>query len=100
MYSEKIGEKPIYVQITTSRIVYLRYDNDTSKWVFSNRLKEGTIYASTTLNTTETYPYKLKVDWTLHNDNSNVNIDFQDAGNDIVSHMLNIQRRKNVIALM
>ena len=81
LYSSNNGTRPIYVQLSTSNVVYLRYDDDITKWVFSDRLNGGFVYASTLSTTSETYPQHVSESWILHGDNSVINITFSSSGN-------------------
>ena len=80
LFSSNNGTRPIYVQLSTSNVVYLRYDDDIAKWVFSNHLNGGILYASTLSTTNETYPQHVSQTWTLHDDNSVIDITFSKSG--------------------
>ena len=93
LYSSNNGIRPVYVQLSTSNVVYLRYDDDITKWVFSNRLNGGILYASTLSTSSETYPQHVSQDWTLHDDNSVINITFSSSGK--INHFYVYVKAKN-----
>ena len=97
LYSSNNGTRPIYVQLSTSNVVYLRYNDDITKWVFSNRLNGGISYASTVSTTSETYPQHVSQNWTLHDDNSVIDITFSSSGKQ--THFMYISKLKIWTAL-
>ena len=80
LYSNNNGTYPTYIQLSTSNVVYLRYDEGYNKWVFSSRLTGGTLYASTLSISSETYPQSVSQNWTVHSDNSILQIQFSPSG--------------------
>ena len=80
LYSTNNGTYPTYIQLSASNVVYLRYDEDMNKWVFSSRLNGGILYASTSTSSNEIYPQHVSQNWFNHDDSSILEIEFSPSG--------------------